>query len=96
MVMKEENKKYPGELVEGSRYLIKSLHSREKTLETRGEFKGYVFIGRDQGLRVELDDSHEEGGTIRFIPCHMIIHIDVINEVERKEDKVKKSGTYFG
>ncbi len=76
--------------------MISSLHTRENTLETRGEFKGYVFIGRDQGLRVELDDSHEESGTIRIIPCHMIIHIDVISQMERKEDKEKKSSTYFG
>lgn len=94
--MKKEDEDLGSELVEGSKYKIRSLFSREETLVTSGEFKGYMFIGRDQALKMELDDTHEEAGLIRIIPSHMIIHIDIITQVPRKKEKGKKTGAYFG
>ena len=94
--MNKDEETFGSELVEGSRYLVRSLDTRDKTLETRGEFKGYLFIGRDQGLRMILDDSHDVPGTIRIIPCHMIINIDVINQVHKIEEKSKKGDSYIG
>ncbi len=94
--MNKKDDEFGSELVEGSQYMLRSLYSREKTLETRGEFKGYIFIGREQALKMELDDSHEDAGTIRVIPSHMIIHIDIISQASRKKEKTKKAGNYFG
>lgn len=84
------------ELVEGSRYHIKSLYTRAETLETKGVFKGYMYIGRDQGVKIELDESHEDCGTVRIIPCHMIIFIDIIDQLEKKVETEIKSSSYFG
>jgi len=85
-------------LTVGSKYLIRSLHTREETLETSGTFRGYLTLGRDQALRMELDDEHEEPGKIRIIPSHMVIHIDIIEEVEEEEDDGKDTSrsSYFG
>lgn len=85
------------ELVKGSKYVIKSLYTREETLETRGVFKGYIVLGRDHGLKMELDDTHDNPGVIRVIPSHMIIHLDVIEQAAKEEEEESKKGSsYFG
>ncbi len=85
------------QLVKESHYMVRSLSTREETLKTTGYFKGYLQLGKRQALKMELDDDHEDEGTIRVIPCHMITHIDIIDQAEPAEDSGKETSTaYFG
>ncbi|GEM_PF-4329023 len=80
-------------LVVGSKYKIVSLSARDETIETMGEFKGYIYLGRDQALKMELDEE----GEIRVVPSHMILYLDIIEQAERKEKREKKrESSYFG
>ncbi len=83
-------------LTKGSRYRITSMETRDKPLITHGIFRGYAAIGPDDGICVELDQSHPDmAGKIRIIPCHMIISIDVVEQHEEKREK-EKPGTMYG
>lgn len=82
-------------LVRGSKYRIVSLETREKPLVTHGTFKGYAAIGHDEGICIELDESHKESaGRMRILPTHMIIAIDVI-ESAKKEDAATEPDTMY-
>lgn len=96
MADKDKNK-ISSALTEGSHYLVKSLATREKLLETRGFFEGYITLGRGHALRVRLDDSHgEDESEIRIIPSHMITSIDILEEKESSEEDESTSSSYFG
>lgn len=83
-------------LVKGSKYRIVSLETREKPLVTHGTFKGYAAIGHDEGICIELDESHKESaGRIRILPTHMIIAIDVVETAEKKEEATKPDAMYI-
>jgi hypothetical protein len=83
-------------LTVGSRCRVKSIESREKPQISHGTFRGYVAIGRDEALCIELDDSHgEQAGRIRLIPTHMIVAVDVLEAVsgpEKREDVERMFG----
>ncbi|MFP4052179.1 MAG: hypothetical protein ACLFVB_10625 [Thermoplasmata archaeon] len=83
------------QLVEDSHYRVKSLSTRNELLTTTGYFKGYIQLGRGQALKMELDESEEEGG-IRIIPCHMITSIGIIEEAEIQKEEDKKRSSYHG
>ena len=84
-------------LTPGSQYRVKSLESRDQPLITHGEFIGYTAIGHDEGLCMKLDKSHKEmANRIRVIPLHMIVAIDIIKSVEKKEKEKPVSETMFG
>ncbi|MCK5309866.1 MAG: hypothetical protein KAJ33_01320 [Thermoplasmata archaeon] len=84
-------------LTVGSRYSIKSLESRDKPLVSSGKFLGYTAIGHDEGMAMELNDTHgEEAGRVRIIPTHTIISIDIIEAAEKTDKKKPDSGTMFG
>ncbi len=84
-------------LVVGSKYRIVSLSKRNETLETVGTFKGYIYLGRDQALKMELEDSDEESKQIRVVPSHMILYLDIIEQMEQKDkNKVNRDSSYFG
>lgn len=85
-------------LTPGSLYKIKSLESRDKPMETIGEFKGYAAVAHDTAIVMELDKSHgEEKGRLRLIPSHMIISIDVLKaEKEKAEKESDSNAVYFG
>ena len=73
------------ELTKGSEYKIYSLSSRNSTMESVGIFKGYTAIGSDEaGFLLELNHSEENKGTMRIIPLHAVLAIDVI-KVEPKD-----------
>lgn len=81
----------------GSRYVIRSLESKDKPLLTAGVFKGYTAIGGDDAVCMELDETHEKlAGKIRVIPCHMIMAIDVVSAAEPDEKKDEEPQRYFG
>ena len=82
-------------LTKGSRYRVESVQSRDSPLVSRGTFKGYTVVGPEQGICIELDSTHgEQEGTIRIIPCHMIIAIDVLEAVEFKEKSEEPERMY--
>ncbi len=94
---KKEEEIEPIILTVGSQYRVKSLESRDAPLITHGKFLGYTSIGNDEGLCIELDESHKEmKERIRVIPMHMIVCIDIIKAKEKKDEKKKSSSTMFG
>ncbi len=92
--MKEKDERSFDRLVEGSKYRIMSFRTREESMETCGIFKGYLYLGRDQALKIELEDDDK---TIRLIPSHMVLYMEVIEQLEDapKESK-KSSSSYYG
>lgn len=83
-------------LTKGSKYRVVSLETREKPLVTHGVFRGYAAIGHDEGICLELDESHKESaGRTRIVPTHMIIAIDVIESAEKKEEAAKPDAMYI-
>ena len=84
-------------LTRDSHYRIKSLESRDKPLTSQGIFLGYTAIGNDEGICLELDESHgEDKGKIRIIPTHMLVSIDVISAaVEGGEQDKEKTSVYY-
>ncbi len=87
------------QLTIGSKYIIRSLESRDKPLISQGIFKGYTALAHDDAICIELDGSDKESkGRTRIIPAHMVIAIDVLSAVEGKEFKEKEAeaSTYFG
>ena len=84
-------------LTRGSRYRITSLEARDHPLVTSGIFIGYTAIGHDEGMCVELDETHgDEAGRIRVVPTHVIVAIDIIESVDKEQRKLPDSGTMFG
>ena len=95
--MKDEESNNGIVLTIGSRYSIKSLESRDNPLVSSGKFIGYTAIGHDEGMAMELNDSHgDEAGRIRIIPTHTIISIDIIEAAEKEDKKLPDSGRMFG
>ena len=95
--MKEDKEKDGVVLTPGSRYRIKSLESRDNPLVTSGKFVGYTAIGHDEGMAMELDDTHDkERGKTRVVPTRAIVSIDIIEAVEKEDKKRPDSGTMFG
>jgi hypothetical protein len=73
------------------------METRERTKVTKGLFRGYATIGTDDALVIELDDSHQElKGKLRLIPLHVVLAVDVLEQVPGEAAKVEKHGTMFG
>ena len=85
-------------LTQGSQYIIHSLESRDKPLESRGIFKGYTAIAQDDAICIELDETHGElKGKYRVIPTHMVLAIDVIiHEIHEDEKEEGSTARYYG
>ena len=84
-------------LTKGSRYRVESMETRERTKVTKGIFRGYATIGTDDAIVVELDDSHQEmKGKLRLIPLHVILAVDVMEQVPGEAPKGEKPGTMYG
>lgn len=84
-------------LTPGSKYVIRSLESRDKPLVTTGIFKGYTALGGDDAVCVEIDESDKQmAGKMRIIPCHMIMAIDVMSAAEPEVKGVEETAHYFG
>jgi len=84
-------------LTKGSRYRIVSIETREKAMVSHGVFKGYATIGPDEAISVELDDSHKaESGKIRLVPCHMVLAVDVVEQLKEPKKESKAPEKMFG
>jgi hypothetical protein len=59
---------------------------------SKGTFKGYVMIGSESAIVLQLSD-----GIMRYIPITKIVHIDLIGPGERKRTDEKRPGpAYYG
>ncbi len=82
------------ELTTGSRYRITSLSSRDHAVVSSGTFKGYISIASDEGMIMELDDTHEKlKNKQRVVPVHMILFIDILEALEPEEDEESRKDT---
>jgi len=85
------DKKEQLQLTEGSRYHIVSISGREQALETEGVFKGFASIGIDEaGIILE-----QTSGTLRIIPLHAILAIDILDEKKHEADEDEKETTHY-
>lgn len=84
-------------LTKGSRYRIESMETRERTKVTKGIFRGYAAVGPDDAIVIEMDESHQEQkGKLRLIPVHMVLSVDVMEQVKEEAPKTEKSQTMYG
>lgn len=84
-------------LTKGSRYRIESMETRDHTKITKGIFRGYATIGPDDALIIELDESHQEmKGKLRLIPLHVILAVDILEQVPGETPPPEKHGTMYG
>ena len=67
------------EIAEGSVCVILSMSGQEETILTQGTFAGYTYIGKEEGICIVMDGTHEDmAGKIRVIPVNMILSIDLL------------------
>jgi len=84
-------------LTKGSRYRIQSVETRDKPMVSHGVFHGYAAVGPDDAICLELDESHKElAGKVRLIPCHMVLSIDIVEQVEDKKEKAAEPKAMYG
>lgn len=84
-------------LTKGSRYRVESMETRERTKITKGIFRGYATIGPDEAVVIEMDESHQEQkGKLRLIPIHMVLSVDVMEQVKEEVPKAEKPTTMYG
>ena len=75
----------PVTLTLGSRYKVRSLASREATLETSGVFRGIVSVGTIDGIAMEVEEGDMKG-KIRVLPTHMVLAIDIVEAAKKEEE----------
>jgi len=84
-------------LTKGSRYRILSIETREKPMVSHGTFRGYAAVGPDDALCLELDESHRDlAGKIRLIPCHMVLSVDIVEQVQDTKEKAAEPKAMYG
>jgi len=71
-------------LVEGWRYSV----TTEKEPRSKGIFRGYAMIGSESAIVLQI------AGTTRLIPVARVIHIDLLDQGERK--KTERPESYYG
>ncbi|NPA74975.1 MAG: hypothetical protein GXO25_02695 [Euryarchaeota archaeon] len=84
------------ELVPGSKCVVYSVSSNDEIMKTYGIFKGFVPVGEDSSLCIELDSNHGDmQGKYRLIPTNMISAIDIIELAEPKQEEKKYVDTHY-
>ncbi|MCA1813138.1 MAG: hypothetical protein LC624_04195 [Halobacteriales archaeon] len=76
-------------LTVGSKYLIRSVLTREQVLETECVFKGITTLGTSDAFVVEVGGHDKHKGKLRCIPTHMITSVDILERAETKEQAKK-------
>lgn len=80
----------------GSKCVVYSLTAHNSIMKSRGTFKGFVAVGEDTSLWLELDESHGEmKGKTRLIPIGSIAAIDVIEFAEEEEEEDEGEKLYY-
>lgn len=87
----------PVVLTKGSRYRVLSVETRDKPMVTHGTFQGYGTVGPSDAICIILDESHRElAGKTRLIPIHMVLSIDVVDQVDPEKAKTDEPRTMYG
>jgi hypothetical protein len=104
--MPEERRRTPITLTTGSILSIRSADKGEEPLVSRGTFRGYVSLGGDQAISIELEGTEEKSkdegngmkGKIRLIPCATVLSLDIITSAKPEEEKKSPESrpVYFG
>lgn len=85
------------QLTLGSKYLIKSIMTREQVLETEGTFRGITTVGTNDALVMELGaKAGPLKGKLRVIPTHMVVCIDIVESVKGAEKKSEDENVHYG
>jgi hypothetical protein len=85
------------QLTLGSKYLIKSVMTREAVLETEGTFRGITTIGTNDALVMELGAAAGKlKGKLRVIPTHMVVSIDIVESAKTVEKKAEDENVHYG
>lgn len=80
----------------GSRLVVYSISSHDGLMKSSGIFRGFVAVGEDTSLCLELDDTHGElKGKTRLIPLSAIAAIDVIELAEEEEEEDEGEKLYY-
>ncbi|MCD6370380.1 MAG: hypothetical protein J7L63_02650 [Thermoplasmata archaeon] len=83
-------------LTPGSRCVVYSLSSNEIVVKSSGIFRGFVALGEDTSICLELDENHgEKKGILRLIPLGAIASIDVIELAELHEEDDEEEKIYY-
>lgn len=80
------------QLTVGSKYLVKSVLTREQTQETEGVFRGITTVGTNDSILMELGGKAGPlKGKMRIIPTHMVVSIDVLEVAEKPATNKKRT-----
>ncbi len=80
----------------GSKLVVYSITSSDGVIKSSGVFKGFVALGEDTALSIELDESHKDfKGKIRLIPLGSISAIDIIELAEEEEQEDEGEKLYY-
>jgi len=80
----------------GSKLVIYSITSHDGLMKSSGIFQGFVAVGEDTSLCLELDETHGDlKGKIRLIPLSSIAAIDVIEFAEEEEEEDEGEKLYY-
>lgn len=97
--MPEDKRRPQITLTTGSVLAVRSADKGEEPLVTQGTFRGYVSLGGDQALSVELEEKEGSSkGRVRFIPCAAILSLDILSHAKVEEEKKAQDNrpVYFG
>jgi len=76
------------ELSEGSVCAVLSMSGQEETILTQGTFVGYTYIGKEEGMCIVMDETHEDmADKTRIIPVNMILSIDLLEHTQTSANK---------
>jgi len=80
------------ELTDGSRLRITLLENTERALVIEGIFRGYVKVGDDYTLHLEVSETGDKKKKkiMRLVPISSIQFIDVLRLSKKKKEKKKK------
>lgn len=78
----------------GSKYRVRSLLSREQTMETIGTFRGVVSVGSIDALAMEIAEG-ELKGKLRVIPSHMVVAIDILEAAHKDEEPADELSMHY-
>ena len=83
-------------LTVGSKCVVYSISSHDVIMKTTGVFQGFVAVGEDTALCIEMDESHGEmKGKTRLIPLGSVAAIDVIEFAEEEETEDEGEKLYY-
>ncbi len=83
-------------LTPGSKCVVYSVSSNEMVVKSSGIFRGFVALGEDTSICIELDENHGEmKGKLRLIPLGAIASIDVIELAEELEEESEEEKIYY-